>query len=119
MYAYGIFNNKFFEFGECKFLDDRDKNRIIAANVDSNDVNYHKYWCYFELNSNVRVWQVSSTEGEVYKHRTLWLDEDDIDRAYKLFAKDFSRAYYDEVDKAEKRYRNRMLAMQKYYKESL
>lgn len=119
MYAYGLINGKFFEFGECKFLDDRDKNRIIAANVDMNNVNCHKYWCYFELNSNVRVWQVSSTEGEVYKHRTLWLDEDDIDRAYKLFAEDFSRAYYDEVDKAEKRYRNRMLAMQKYYKESL
>lgn len=100
MYGYQVWNGEFKELGEIEwysrdFNPDRETNYIIPIGTDHN--------------KGYKVCKQAFTkEGKVFKHRTVWLSEDDPKKAKKLFAKDFKK-YFDKIVKdAEKQLNYRM-----------
>lgn len=106
MYGYMLLNKKFYELGKIQLTNQRSHDGSVFAcplNADPNDV-YHRV-----RRSN--YWKMSDNEGEVFKCRTVWLTNDDPERAKKLIAEALMARRCAEIEKANVKYQNSIEAL--------
>lgn len=106
MYGYMLLRGKFYELGEIKncrsYLGD---GSILAFPLD-NDPNNKHIW-----SRGSKVWKMSDNEGEVFKCRTVWLENDNPERAKKLIAEALMARRCAEIEKANTKCQNAIEAL--------
>ena len=58
-----------------------------------------------------KVWKVSNNEGEVYKHRTVWLNNNNPELAKRLIAKVIKDRRDIEIEKVNTKYQKAIKAL--------
>lgn len=106
MYGYMLLNGKFYELGEIQLANQRAYDGSALAcplNADPNNK-------YLAVRGS-KCWKVSDNEAEVYGYRTVWLTNDDPERAKKLIAEALMARRCAEIEKANVKYQNAIEAL--------
>ena len=106
MYGYMLLSGKFYELGEIELgtYHYRDGS-MMAFPVIRNPNDSH-------VASRVhKVWMVSDKEGEVYKHRTVWLNNNNPELAKRLIAKVIKDRRDIEIEKVNTKYQKAIEAL--------
>lgn len=103
MYGYMLLNKKFYELGKIQLTNQRSYDgSVFAFPLDDGSNGKHVASKY---------WKVSNNEGEVFKCRTVWLKNDNPERAKKLIAEALMARRCAEIEKANTKYQNAINAL--------
>ena len=106
MYGYMLLNKKFYELGKIKFTNQRSHDgSVFAFPLDDDPNDKHV------ASRGYKVWKMSNNEGEVFKYRTVWLENDNPERAKKLIAEALIAGRCAEIEKANTKYQNAFEAL--------
>lgn len=106
MYGYMLLNGKFYELGEIQLTKWKTWNGYTLAYPLDEDANDKTI-----ASRGSKVWKVSNNEGEVFKCRTVWLKNDNPERAKKLIAEALMDRRCTEIEKANIKYQNAIEAL--------
>lgn len=106
MYAYMVWNNQFKCLGPMEWYGKKHPNTInrYTVTLESGYI----YPSDIENPTYTDTKQVSTEEGKVFKHRTLWLSEDDPEKAKKIFEQDFIDNCNEKIEEAQKQLERRI-----------
>ena len=96
MYAYMVWNNQFKCLGPMKWYN---TTTLESGYIYPSDIENPTY---------TDTKQASVKEGKVFKHRTLWLSEDDPEKAKKIFEQDFIDNCNEKIEAAQKQLERRI-----------
>jgi len=106
MYGYMLLNKKFYELGEIQLTKFRSYDgSTFACPLDDDPNDKH-----MALRGS-KVWKMSDNEGEVLQCRTVWLKNDNPERAKKLIAEALMARRCAEIEKANVKYQNAFEAL--------
>lgn len=105
MYGYMLLNKKFYELGKIKLTNQCSYDGSVFAfpSYDPNDKH--------AASRGSKYWKMSNNEGEVFKCRTVWLENDNPERAKKLIAEALMARRCAEIEKANTKYQNAIEAL--------
>lgn len=106
MYGYMLLSNKFYELGEIKLGNCHSYDGAILAFPLADDPNNKHI-----VSRGYKVWKMSNNEGEVFKCRTVWLENNNPERAKKLIAEALMARRCAEIEKANAKYQNAIEAL--------
>ena len=106
MYGYMLLRGKFYELGEIKLGNCHSCDGSIMAFPLEDDPNDK----HIRSRGSI-VWKVSNNEGEVFKCRTVWLENDNPERAKKLIAEALMARRCAEIEKANTKYQKAVNAL--------
>lgn len=101
MYGYMVWNNQFKCLGPMKWsskhdITGKDNGYIYSTKIKPKDLSWND------------LKQASSKEGVVFKHRILWLYENDPEKAKKIFEQDFIDNCNEKIKEAQKQLERRI-----------
>lgn len=106
MYGYMFLSGKFYELGEIQFgnwISHDGATFAFPLNDDSDDPHV--------VSRGYKVWKMSNNKGEVFKCRTVWLDDNNPEQAKKLIAEALMARRCAEIEKANTKYQNAIEAL--------
>lgn len=106
MYGYMLLNKKFYELGKIKLTNQCSYDGSVFAFPLDDDHNYKHV-----VSRRSKYWKMSNNEGEVFKCRTVWLKNDNPERAKKLIAEALMARRCAEIEKANTKYQNAVEAL--------
>lgn len=99
MYGYMLLNKKFYELGKIKLTNQCSYDgSIFAFPLDDGPNDKHV------TSRGSKYWKMSNNEGEVFKCRTVWLENDNPERAKKLIAEALMARRCAEIEKVNVKY---------------
>lgn len=98
MYAYMVWNNQFKCLGPMEWYS-KDHTNSESAYIYQSNIKDPTY---------MDARKVFAEEGKVFKHRTLWLNEDDPEKAKKIFEQDFIDNCNEKIEAAQKQLERRI-----------
>ena len=106
MYGYMVWNNQFKCLGPMKWYGEKQSNSINKYTIILESG--YMYPSDIENPTYTDTKQVFTEEGKVFKHRTLWLSEDDPEKAKKIFEQDFIDNCNEKIEEAQKQLERRI-----------
>ena len=101
MYGYMLLNKKFYELGKIKLTNQCSYDGSVFAFPNDKHV----------ASRGSKYWKMSNNEGEVFKCRTVWLENDNPERAKKLIVEALMARRCAEIEKANTKYQNAIEAL--------
>lgn len=106
MYGYMLLNKKFYELGKIQLTNQLSYDgSVFAFPLDDDPNDKHV------ASRGSKYWKMSNNEGEVFKCRTVWLENDNPERAKKLIAAALMARRCAEIEKANTKYQKAIEAL--------
>lgn len=106
MYGYMLLSGKFYELGEIKLGNCHScDGSILAFPLDDDPNDKHI------RSRGYKVWKMPNKEGEVFKCRTVWLSNDDVDLAKKLITEALKSRRDIKIKEAKAKYKKAVKAL--------